>query len=320
LLRASGAEVIWNDRVNDPDNPGQLRQIDVSVKRGEDLSIIECRHHKRPQDVKWVEELYGRRTSLNAVQVIAVSSSGFTEGAKKKGDRLGVFLRSLVEISDKEAAQWGRRTDVILKYAAVSNIKIYFVCSDRLSVPLNSNLVRRAFRNPSLDFLVSTVARDAPRTGLGEGPIVTRMLDVPSVFLGSIRIRELFTCFEWRMVEREQALPVLLSYVSHNDGHESDLGSMEASKHCGTSIIYSEDEVTSIVDVGVQPFHPSCYLCGAEVRFRTPVKARVIEVIGLERLHSDVMEADFEAIYRTSPVYQWLLKSSSGPKQWTREM
>ena len=71
----------WNDRIPDPDNPNQPRQIDITVIWDNELTIIECRIHNRKQDVNWIEELMGRRVSLKADAVIAVSASGFTDGA-----------------------------------------------------------------------------------------------------------------------------------------------------------------------------------------------------------------------------------------------
>jgi hypothetical protein len=61
ILEAEGASITWNDRIPDPDHPGQLRQIDVSVRREGRLTLVECRAHARPQDVKWIEELYGAK-------------------------------------------------------------------------------------------------------------------------------------------------------------------------------------------------------------------------------------------------------------------
>jgi len=93
LLKRDGARVRWNHKIPDPDNPEQKRQIDVTIQRGNKLTLVECRYHSKSQDVKWVEELYGRRVSLNAYSVIAVSASGFTKGAIKKAEKLGVVLR-----------------------------------------------------------------------------------------------------------------------------------------------------------------------------------------------------------------------------------
>lgn len=81
LLEGSNAIVTWDDKVPDPENPKRPRQIDVTIKRGRHVTLIECRIHHKRQDVKWIEELIGRRASLHAHSVIAVSASGFTAGA-----------------------------------------------------------------------------------------------------------------------------------------------------------------------------------------------------------------------------------------------
>ncbi len=95
LLLGSGAEVTWNDHIPDPDNPGQPRRIDVTVKRDGKLTLVECREQQCRQDVQWIEELIGRRTSLGADAVIAGSPSGFTAGALKKAKRYSVNPRDL---------------------------------------------------------------------------------------------------------------------------------------------------------------------------------------------------------------------------------
>jgi hypothetical protein len=45
---------------------------------------------------------------------MAVSASGFTEGAVRKANRLGVFARDLRNLSDEEIRTWGRGTRVRL--------------------------------------------------------------------------------------------------------------------------------------------------------------------------------------------------------------
>jgi hypothetical protein len=34
LLEEESSQVTWNDRRSDPDNPTQLRQIDITIQRG----------------------------------------------------------------------------------------------------------------------------------------------------------------------------------------------------------------------------------------------------------------------------------------------
>src|SRR5579863_38904 len=101
------AEVVWNDHFPDPDNPNQERQIDVSIRRGSHLTVIECRKRKAPQDVTWIEQLYGRRVSLRANLIIGVSASGFSQGAIHKAQSLGVILRDFDSITPEEALRWG---------------------------------------------------------------------------------------------------------------------------------------------------------------------------------------------------------------------
>lgn len=112
----SGAEVKLNDEIPDPDNPEQLRQIDITIRREDKLTHVECRNHKSPQDVKWIEELVGRKFSLEADAMIAVSSSGFTKGAIKKAEKYGIFLHTLTESSVLVAESWGSSSIVKIGY------------------------------------------------------------------------------------------------------------------------------------------------------------------------------------------------------------
>ena len=87
-------------------------------------TIIECRAHSKPQDVKWIEELIGRRVSLGAEEVIAVSSSGFTEGAKKKAKKHLIALRDLSDVYDSDVLSWGKRARMFLEYLIFEEIEI----------------------------------------------------------------------------------------------------------------------------------------------------------------------------------------------------
>src|ERR1700682_3606049 len=102
LLERSHDDVTWNDHIPDPDNPIQPRQIDITIRRDGKLTIVECRIHKEPQDVTWIEALIGRRMSLRASAVIAVSASGFTQGAQAKATQFGVILRDFDTLTQEE--------------------------------------------------------------------------------------------------------------------------------------------------------------------------------------------------------------------------
>jgi hypothetical protein len=124
LLERSHDDVTWNDHIPDPDNPTQLRQIDITIRRGGKLTIIECRLSRSRQNVKWIEELIGRRQSLGAQTIIAVASAGFTTGAQRKAARYGVLLRDLRQLNDEEIASWGGQVTLILYYYQYSDVKL----------------------------------------------------------------------------------------------------------------------------------------------------------------------------------------------------
>jgi hypothetical protein len=127
LIEQEESEVNWNDKIPDPDNLSQARQIDISIKRDGKLTLIECRIHRKAQDVKWIEELIGRRLSLRADAIIAVSNSGFTEGAKLKAKQYGVILRDLQGLTEQEIQEWGHSTHIWLTFFEYMNVEINLV-------------------------------------------------------------------------------------------------------------------------------------------------------------------------------------------------
>lgn len=112
LIERNKSVVTWNDRIVDPDNPDRSRQIDVLIKTARSRVIVECRFRARPQDVTWIEELIGRKASLGVDGVIAVSSSGFTEGAIAKARKFGIALREFSVLTEEEVQSWGATTRV----------------------------------------------------------------------------------------------------------------------------------------------------------------------------------------------------------------
>ena len=126
LLEGEDAVVTWNERIPDPDNPSQPRQIDVTIRRPDSFTIVECRLHATPQDVKWIEELIGRRASLRADAVIAVSNSGFTQGAESKAAQFGIILRDFNTLTQEEIRNWGKHRKVrLIFYEFTDNVIIF---------------------------------------------------------------------------------------------------------------------------------------------------------------------------------------------------
>ena len=127
LIEQPGSIITWDDHLPDPDNPKQLRQIDITIKKDSKLTLVECRIHRRKQDVKWIEELIGRRTSLSADVVVAVSASGFTGGAVIKAKKHKIILRDLLQLTDEEVCEWGKYTPARITFYQYRNIELSFI-------------------------------------------------------------------------------------------------------------------------------------------------------------------------------------------------
>lgn len=147
LLVRSRADVTWNDHIPDPDNPKQLRQIDITIRRDGKLALIECRLSRRRQDVKWVEELIGRRQSLGADEVTGVASAGFTAGAKKKAARFGVHLRDFQQLSDDEMTNWGRQVALRLYYYQYSEAVVSLGFAEHSVANIDPESLGQEFRS-----------------------------------------------------------------------------------------------------------------------------------------------------------------------------
>jgi len=145
LLEDDNVLVKWNDKIPDPDNPKQKRQIDITINRANHKTMVECRIHSKPQDSKWVEELIGRKISLEYDSLIGVSSSGFTKNAIIKAKKHGIFLRDLKSLSEDEIKSWGCSSKVRAHFNKYQNITINYVFSNPVSENiLNEN--KEAFK------------------------------------------------------------------------------------------------------------------------------------------------------------------------------
>ena len=146
LMEGPGATVCWNDKIPDPDNLEQARQIDVTINRDGLLTLVECRFRKAVQNVNWIEELIGRRQSLKADAVIAVSVSGFTKGAVKKAKEYGIVLRDAVSLTEEEISRWGSKTEISLNYVGPTNFVLHFTVSPRCNKRRSTKLIEECIK------------------------------------------------------------------------------------------------------------------------------------------------------------------------------
>jgi hypothetical protein len=83
-----------------------LREIDTLIEgqvAGHPIRVaVECRDHARPQGKEWIDQLCGKYRDLNVSEVVAVSRSGFTRGAREKAKKVGIRLYTLEETEDSD--------------------------------------------------------------------------------------------------------------------------------------------------------------------------------------------------------------------------
>ncbi|MGO9687875.1 MAG: restriction endonuclease [Syntrophobacteraceae bacterium] len=218
LIKQPDSVVKWNDYVKDPDNPTQSRQVDITIRRNDNLTLIECRIHKDPQDVTWIEELMGRRTSLRADAVIAVSATGFTHGAKKKAEAHGIILRDLQTLTEEEVRAWGHNTRVWLYFLRYEDIHLDF------GVPLSqrNNINIEAFQRDihnntnNLYLVFDVVARQIDEIidkGHHEGPLeLTATMQTKGMRLAGVDIREIIFSGRVERIKNELDIPSVVAY------------------------------------------------------------------------------------------------------------
>jgi methionyl-tRNA synthetase len=277
LLEDESSTVTWNDRILDPDNPGRGRQVDVSIRRDGFLTLIECRTHKQPQDVTWIEELIGRRVSLHADAVIAVSASGFTKGAKAKAAQFGIILRDFGTLTDAEVRAWGKKRNVQLVFYEFTNTKIDFGLPIPPSLPFSITDEKGRPVNWR-GLFEATMSRLEEEQRVGEGHVSVD-INAPISVNGA---RPTYAKLEShvRRLSNNVSLASVVCY-STPKAKSVDPKAFIANLTLGTSeIIESSDQVTAVVDLSQVKIPSNCLFYRIEFDFGRVVELKGIEVIG----------------------------------------
>ncbi|NTV05351.1 MAG: restriction endonuclease [Chlorobiaceae bacterium] len=284
LLEGQDAEVIWNEKMPDPDNPEQPRQIDVLIRRGDFTNIVECRIHRAKQNVKWIEELIGRRASLNASAVIAVSASGFTSGAIKKAAKYGIFLYDLLSLTKDEVESWAKSIKVTLFFYKYNSfmILLYFSQEDFASVDL------KLVVNELKQYKGLRAIFNAPNKLIDEQRLIVKEnrekkvqfnvhLKIDGFLLHAKEVREIQVVGEVMLEPMALEIPLTLAYGDPNaTGRERQV--MIQQYNLGqTNIVHHGDRISMSLDL-------------SELELPTFWQIRFVEVTGQERYYHEKFE------------------------------
>jgi len=289
LIEPTGATVTWNEYISDPDT-GSSRQIDGIIKRDGKIIHIECRDHKDPQGVMWIEELIGRRESLKADGIIAVSLSGFGQPALVKAKAKGIVTRSLSEMTDAEIETWGKSAKLVTNYLEISELEFQLIVPYTQSGLVTGRpKLHLSGSNASPEFLIlqelaqnaeSSLYSDRDSTLTAKIQLLALMVDGASVVECQVRVKGR---------KRQEKEEVLGLWNYHGLEPFADTEAVVSKHGSGlTEIIQKNDKATMMLDLSSINPPRNCFLLTQQVDFRRVVKVRIDTVGAPYRLETTI--------------------------------
>ncbi len=299
LLEGDKAEVIWNERIVDPDNPSQLRQIDVLVRKDSLITLIECRLHISPQDVQWIEELIGRQVSLRAHAIFAVSSSGFTKGAIAKAKQFNINLRKTDELSSDEIIKWCKPIEFSLFYWKFIDFRLdLFFDSYDLEGLNKLTVMDELKKHPYLHNLLTAHFNVKDNSGLtlreklGKKIHYKADLATNNFILSSASVKKVHSDCHVTLEELPLKIPQVLIYSDpNNNNQEAYIQNFNLGE---TRIIHNGNNLSINLDISKLNLPPSCLFMFPEFKSNETVNIEYFELIGAENLRIKADQINFE--------------------------
>ena len=291
LIEGSGAQVTWNDHIPDPDNPSKLRQIDVTIRRGGKLTICECRLSRSRQNVKWIEELIGRRQSLGADGVIAVSSSGFTAGALKKGPPHGVILRDLRQLKEANVAAWGRQVALTLYFYQYSDLA-FTVSFAQDSIPkIDPDVLRAEIgSHPAMQSVFNAAAEHIdtaallPNERFGQEVRFGVRLRLEAFRLCGETVTEVDMQGTVRLIAQPVSSQAVLTFGRPGCPRELREATVENFSLAETCVVQSVNRLSIVLDVSQLVMPPLCQFRFFRTCHQDAMDYEVLGLVGIEEL------------------------------------
>ena len=276
LIEPTGAKVTWNKKVPDPDT-GRLRQIDGLLERDGKNIHIECRDRTPPQDVRWVEELFGRRTSLKADGMIGVSLSGFTKEAKIKARTLGIILRTFSEMTNEEITDWGGAANVIVNYANISKFEIVVLIDSaemhKISIFPSLSIAGTA-SSPLAMILDKLLVQHFTSFNPSKNTNVSSDIQIPGLFVDGAKVLSCNAALTGRSFSETASVIGVWNY--HGTEPKSATEAVVSGHSLANAqIIQNDDAATMVLDLSSIKPPKNCYFQTCSVDFGRRVRASV---------------------------------------------
>jgi hypothetical protein len=291
-IAESGAEVTWNDHIGDPDNPPRTRQIDVTLRRKGALTLVECRLRKAPQDVQWIECLIGRRISLGAQSVIAVSSSGFTSGALAKARQYGIIARDLERLTSKEVESWGQRIELTLYYYQYSDLEVSLGFPPERIPTIKFEELKAELRwHACVQSLFKGAAKKLTEGNLMSGPLQGQkvnfgvVIEFSDVRLGGAQLERASLEGRAELVAIKADAPLVRAYGEPNTAATQREAVVEDFRSIGhASITHSADRISTFIDLSQIEIPPNGQFQFIRLEATHEVDHDALEISGIEKI------------------------------------
>lgn len=303
LIERSGSLVTWNDHLQDPDNPDQARQIDITIKRENILTLIECRIHKKPQDVTWIEELIGRRKSLQADVIIAVSASGFSIGAIKKAESYGIILRDFQSLTEQEVQEWGYKTHVMITFLQYKDVFLDFGLIPKYQNILYPEIFKKeAMSNSNLIYLlfqeVAFKIDDIQNNKTWKSGKINMKFTYPEeLIIAGFAVKEVIFSAHVTKIDQELNIPAVFVYGDPQNNGLSREVFFEKMELGDSEIIQSKDIVSISLDFSSIKPPPNCQFLNITYDFNRLVTMPACHHLGLQIPSINLEQLNFLAHY-----------------------
>lgn len=131
FLTPHGFKIETRERVYN-DAGVQIAEFDIVIMGELDSKpakwLIECRDRpsEGPAPGNWIEQLVGRRQIYGFDKVMAVSTTGFSQGAKDLSEQTEIEIRVMDSLTFEAVMSWlSLRAPVVIRQGKFSNIQIY---------------------------------------------------------------------------------------------------------------------------------------------------------------------------------------------------
>ena len=135
MCLAEKARIVPNAKIPDKDS-GELRQVDIAIYVTDGpyqmFIIVEVRDRKRPVGSGYIEEIRGKRNSVDSDTAVIFSKSGFTRPAIQKADKQNIRIMTYDEALQDSWTQWATMRTITVVNSNFQILRVDFAFGHKL--------------------------------------------------------------------------------------------------------------------------------------------------------------------------------------------